>query len=232
MVTFASPVLRWMSGSVGLGLAVGGAWAASAVFRQGVQGASAGQVTLGLALLIVGVPMVALPALVGSGLVRDRGAPWAVALRKLAAEHGQQVQSSADVGVWFDVVHGGPRFTVLIEPTAERLVLRSTRTARHGVVVVRRGDTGEGEAARWLEVARGEAWSMRAEVRVASAAMAQNGALVRALDRFFAFRGARSVTFGAEGLSLALVLPPPERTEEMIRAGMDVARGIHTASER
>lgn len=229
---FASPVLRWLSASVGAGLVLGGGWAASAVVRDGVEGASAAQVTLGIALLIVGLPMVALPALLGTGVIPDRGGPWAAALQKLAAEHGQQVQSSPDVGVWFDVVHGGPRFTALVDPPGQRLILRSRRATRHGVVVVRRGDTGAGEGARWAEVARGEAWSMRAEVRVAAAAMAQNAELVHALDRFFAFRGARAVVFGAEGLSLELHLPTPEHTAGVIRTGMDVARAIQSASER
>lgn len=231
-MSFASPVVRWTLGSIGLGLSVGGAWAAASVFREGLEAASASRVTVGIALLILGLPLLILPTLLASGMVPDKGGPWVQSLARLAAEHGQQVQSEVGVGVWFDIVHGGPRFTVLVDPVGHRLLLKSRRNARHGVVVLRRGERGEADNASWVEVARGEAWSMRAEVRVAAAAMAQNAALAHALDRFFAFRGAVSVSFGADGLALELRLPAPESTPDVIRAGMDVARSVWHASER
>ncbi len=228
----AASVIRWITASVGLGLIVGGGWAASSVLRVGVAGANAGQVTLGIALLFVGLPMFALPLLLQTRVLPDRGAPWAAALGRIAAEHGQVVQSDRDVGVWFDIVHGGPRFTVLVEPAQNRLLLKCRQGARHGVNVVRRGLTDGEDVFRWAEVCRGESWSMRAEVRVAAVSMGQNAPLVRALDRFFAFRGAVAVRFGATGLELELRLPTPESTPDVIRAGMDVARAIFLAAER
>ncbi len=226
----APTMLRWTAAAIGLGLVVGGAWACWEVALKGVEGANAARVTMGLFFLIIGIPLLVLPALVGSGVIADPAGPWISPLARLAAEHGQQVQSDPALGVWFQIIHSGPRFTVLIDARANVLRLDSRRALRHGVVVVRRGEPLEGEAASWNEAARGASWSMYAEVTAGAASLAHSRELGGALDNFFAFRGARRVVFGAEGLSLQFRLPSPEATPAAIRSALEVARTIWHAS--
>ncbi len=229
-MSVASTMFRWTAAATGLGLVAGGAWACAEVVVVGVEAANAARVTMGLFFLIVGIPLLVLPVLVGSGAIADPARPWVAPLMRLAAEHGQQVQSDPALGVWFDIVHSGPRFSVFIDARAQVLRLDSPRAVRHGVVVVRRGDALVGDAAAWSEAARGASWSMHTEVAADGAPLAQSRDLARALDNFFAFRGARQVVLGGNGLSLQLRLPPPDAAPAAIRSALDVARTIWHAT--
>ncbi len=178
---------------------------------------------------LLGTPLLLWSVLRKAGIVEDPNREWVAALRRLAAEHGQEVQSDPASGAWFDLIHGGPRFTVRVQPTKGLLTLRGARTARHGVVVLRRGERPEGEIGQWGEVLRGAAWSLRAEVRVAARPLAETPDLHRALDRFYSFTGAKAVRFDAEGFRLELELPPPEMTDRVVRNTLDAARAVSTA---
>lgn len=184
------------------------------------------RVVSGAVVAGLGIPLIAWPILRRAGIVEDPNAPWVEALARLAAEHGQLVQSDPRAGAWFDLVHGGPRFMVLVEPAHGRLTLRCRRPTRHGIVVVRRGESPAGEPAHWGEVLRGGAWSLRAEVRIAAHSLTEAHALHRALDRFFIFGGARTVLLSNGSLTLELELPPPEAVEGAVRGAIDAARAI------
>lgn len=219
------PLATFLGGAMVLGGAGLGLVELLAVDRS----VDVGRVSAALSLVFLGAPLLAWPSLRRAGIVDDPSTPWVRALTRLAAEHGQLVQTDPGTGAWFDLIHGGPRLTVLVEPGAARLTLRSRLAVRHGVTVVRRGEAPEGDAARWPEVLRGAAWSLRSEVRVASSTLEDARELHRALDRFYTFPGARAVTFGSGGFRVELELPAPEEVEAVVRRAMDAARAVAAA---
>ena len=207
-----------------------GAWAVAPALALPLAEADLTRAAGGVVALLLGLPLATWPWLVRSGVLKDPGEPWAIALAKLAAEHGQMVQTDPILGLWFDLVHGGPRFRVSLDPHRRTLQLSSKRVARHGFIVVPRGVRSEIDLARWTEVARGRAWSLRVEVRSASGSVSGNRALASALDDFFNFSGARSVVFGPDGLRLELALPPPDMADRVVRSATTAARAVWEAS--
>jgi hypothetical protein len=158
--------------------------------------------------------------------------PWIVALSKLAREHGQNVQDDLDRGLWFDAIHGGPRFTIQILPTDRGYIrLFSKRQARHGVLVLRAGDEPDEAYALWTPVGKGRGWVIYAEVLVAARSLMTNVRLAAALDRFFGARAAKMVVFASDGLQLDMGLVPIHAVDPAIREAIDVGRQLWEATE-
>jgi hypothetical protein len=209
---------------------VAGTWAISPIWSDPSSPLDLTRTALGAVGVLGGVPLAAWPWLVRAGVVVDPGKPWADALARIAAEHGQLVNTDPEIGVWFDTIHGGPRFRVLLEPLRQRLRLTSRQSARHGVVVTRRGQPPEDHRSEWAKVTSGAEWSMRAAVRITAIPLVESPRLIRALDEFFAFPNARSVSFDPHGISLVLDLPHPERAARVVRAAMDAAWAVWEAA--
>ena len=177
---------------------------------------------------LAGLLLTVRTALASVGLLEGPEGPWRHALQRLAAEHGQEVQLHPERGLWFDAIHGGPRLTVSLFPERGTLELRGGVAGRHGMVVLRRGDSVSGDLAAWPEAFRGAGWSFRAEVRIAARGLEEARPLHLALDRFFALAGARRVAFDHDGLRVSLELPHPDSTERAVRTALDAARAIVT----
>ena len=226
----ASRTLAPLASALGGTMMLAGAWAVAPALTAALEDADLARAAAGVVGLLLGLPLAIWPWLVRSGVVEDPGAPWALALSKLAAEHGQQVQTDPILGLWFDLVHGGPRFRVSLDPHRRTLQLSSKRVARHGFIVVPRGVRSGIDLTRWTEIARGRAWSLRVEVRSAGGSVSGNKALEAALDDFFNFAGARSVVFGPDGLRLELESPHPEMADRVVRSATAAARAVWEAS--
>ncbi|MBM4368482.1 MAG: hypothetical protein FJ102_19865 [Deltaproteobacteria bacterium] len=196
-----------------------GAWAQ----RGPTVAAVSGVLGVGLCVFAVTVWLVSAPQV--------NWQPWVAALARLAAEHGQVMQEDLERGIWFDAVHGGPRFTVLVQPRkGGNVLLMSQRRARHGVLVLR-DDLAPGEEfAGWSEVGGGQGWRLYAEVALASRPMLDDRRTAAALDRFFQQAGALSVEFGTDGLTLSLGLPSPDLAARAVREAIDVARQVWEAT--
>ncbi len=196
-----------------------GAWAQ----RGPTIAAAAGVIGFGLCIFSVTVWVVSAPQV--------NWQPWVSALSRLAAEHGQAVQEDLERGIWFDAIHGGPRFTVLVQPRkGGNVLLLSQRRARHGVLVLRDDLEPGQEFAGWSEVGGGQGWRLYAEVALTSRPMLEDTRTSAALDRFFRQSGALSVEFGTDGLTLSLGLPPPELAARTVREAIDVARQVWDAT--
>ncbi len=196
-----------------------GSWAQ----RGPMIAAATGVLGVGLCVFAVTVWLVSAPQV--------NWQPWVAALARLAAEHGQVVQEDLERGIWFDAIHGGPRFTVLVQPRkGGHVLLMSQRRARHGVLVLREGLAPGDEFSGWSEVGGGQGWRLYAEVALTSRPMLKDPRATAALDRFFQQTGARSVEFGTDGLTLSLGLPPPDLAARAVRNAIDVARQVWEAT--
>ncbi len=216
--------------AVGMVMAVVGTWAVSPVWADPSGSLNLVRVGLGAAAILGGTPLALWPWLVRAGVVADPGKPWAENLTRLAAEHGQIVQSDPEIGVWFDTIHGGPRFRVLLQPVDRRMRLTSRLASRHGLLVLRQGDAIEPDRAHWVEITKGAGWVMYAEVRISVIGLIENARLIVALDAFFDFAGASRVSFDPQGLTLELALPPADRAEKVVRRAMDAAWAVWDAA--
>lgn len=158
--------------------------------------------------------------------------PWIDALSRLAREHGQEVQDDLDRGLWFDAVHGGPRFTINVLPTTNgHIRLFSKRQARHGVVVLRANEAPGDEFANWAPVVKGRGWTLYAEVVIAARSIQANVRLAAALERFFGTRSARSVLFAGDGLKMEMGLVRLESVDAAIREAIEIGRQLWDATD-
>ncbi len=216
--------------AAGVVCVVAGTWAISPLWSD-VEGAlDLVRIGLGAVGIVGGTPLALWPWLVRAGVVADPGKPWAERLGRLAAEHGQTVQTDPEIGVWFDTIHGGPRFRVLLQPAEGRMRLTSRQASRHGLVVLRRGEPLPPERSHWVQITGGAQWTLFAEVRISVVGLLENARLVQALERFFEFPGAQQVSFDPTGLTLELSLPSPDRTEAVVRRAMDAAWAVWGAA--
>jgi hypothetical protein len=216
--------------AAGVVAVVAGTWAISPMWSDTESALNLSRVGLGAIGVLGGAPLAVWPWLVRAGMVVDPGRPWADQLERIAAEHGQSVQTDPELGVWFDTIHGGPRFRVWLEPLHRRMRLTGRHSARHGLYVVRRGQALPEDRAEWGRVTAGAEWSMHAEVQISAVSLSRNATLMTALDRFFEYPGATLVSFDPTGLSLHLELPHPERCESVVRRAMDAAWAVWGAS--
>lgn len=216
--------------AVGVAMAVAGTWAVSPVWADTSGSLDLVRVGLGAVAILGGTPLALWPWLVRAGVVADPGRPWVASLARLAAEHGQAMQSDPEIGVWFDTIHGGPRFRVLLQPVSRTMRLTSRQASRHGLVVLRQDEPIDPDRSHWMEVTRGAGWVMYAEVRISVIGLLENARLIAALDAFFDFSGASRVSFDPQGLTLELALPPADRAEKVVRRAMDAAWAVWDAA--
>lgn len=186
-------------------------------------GAVAGVLGVGTCAFAVTVFVVSAPAVGWQ--------PWVAALTKLAAEHGQVVSEDLALGLSFDVIHGGPRFTLRVDPRPGGAVtLTSPRRARHGIVVTRAGLSRPPEAQDWHAVGHTPAWALHSELVLAARPMLHDPRVVAALDRFFAESAGRTVLLAPDGLRLELGLPHLESAPRALRHAIEVARQLWEAT--
>ena len=91
----ASRTLAPLASALGGTMMLAGAWAVAPALTAALEDADLARAAAGVVGLLLGLPLAIWPWLVRSGVVEDPGAPWALALSKLAAEHGLTEHLSA-----------------------------------------------------------------------------------------------------------------------------------------
>ncbi len=158
--------------------------------------------------------------------------PWVTALSRLAAEHGQVVHEDLEKGLSFDIIHGGPRFTVRVDPRPGGGVsLVSGRRARHGIAATRAGRVRPEEAVDWHPVGSGPAWTVHAELVLAAKPMLSDPRVTAAFARFFSEAPGQVIVFAPDGLRLELSLPQLDAAPRALRQAIEVAREVWEATD-